>query len=62
MMMLPMAIVGISSSFIDTRIALLILAGMGLLGIVFHKSLITLCVHQFNKRKYILAQGFRESE
>ncbi|MDR1582759.1 MAG: DUF5687 family protein, partial [Prevotellaceae bacterium] len=62
MMFLPMTIVGGLSFFIETYIALLILAGMGTLGIVFHKQLITLCVNQFNKRKYILAQGFRESE
>jgi hypothetical protein len=62
MMFLPMALVGGLSFFIETYIILLILAGIGLLGIIFHKQLITLCINQFNKRKYILAQGFRESE
>jgi hypothetical protein len=62
MMFLPMAIVGGLSFFIETSVIMAILAGVGLLGVAFHKPLLTLCVNQFNKRKYILAQGFRESE
>jgi hypothetical protein len=62
MMFLPMALIGGLSFFIETYIILLILSGMGLLGIIFHQPLITLCVKQFNKRKYDLAMGFRESE
>jgi hypothetical protein len=62
MIFFPMMLVGGLSFFIKTYIILMILAGIGLLGIIFHKQLITVCINQFNKRKYILAQGFRESE
>jgi hypothetical protein len=62
MMFLPMALVGILSFFLETFVIMAILAGTGLIGIAFRKPLITLCINQFNKRKYALAQGFRESE
>ena len=29
-------------------------------GILLRKQLLTLCVHQFNRRKYALAEGFRQ--
>ncbi|MDR0725424.1 MAG: DUF5687 family protein [Prevotellaceae bacterium] len=62
MMFFPMALVGTLSFFLETFVIMVILACIGLTGIIFHKPLITLCVNQFNKRKYVLAQGFRESE
>jgi hypothetical protein len=62
MLLLPMAIIGLLSLFTETYIILAVLSGIGALGIIFHKQLINLCVNQFNKRKYVLAQGFRESE
>jgi hypothetical protein len=62
MMMLPMVIIGVLSLFMRTDIILAIMAAMGALGIIFHKQLINACVNQFHKRKYALAEGFRESE
>jgi hypothetical protein len=62
MMFLPMALVGILSFFLETFVIMAIIAGTGLIGIIFHKPLVTLCINQFNKRKYALAQGFRETE
>ena len=44
------------------KVALLVLTFLGLLGIVFRKQLITICVKQFNNRKYALAEGFRKTE
>jgi hypothetical protein len=61
-MFFPMMFVGVLSFFMATDLILAMLAGMGLLGIVLHKPLLALCVRQFIKRKYALAQGFRESE
>jgi hypothetical protein len=37
-----------------------ILAVSGVAGILLRKQLLTLCVHQFNRRKYALAEGFRQ--
>jgi hypothetical protein len=61
-MILPMIIVGMLSLFAGIAVALWTLTIIGVLGMIFHKYLITICVNQFNKRKYRLAQGFRESE
>jgi hypothetical protein len=43
-------------------VALWSLAVMGLIGLILRKPLLNLCVKQFNSRKYIIAQGFREVE
>jgi hypothetical protein len=62
MMFFPMIIVGIFALFSKANTALVILAILGVLGLVFQKQLITMCVNQFNKRKYILCEGFRQTE
>ena len=61
-MFLPMLIVYILSVFISLKVALLILTIIGLGGIIFHNKLITICLNTFNRRKYKLTEGFRESE
>jgi len=61
-MFFPMMFVGIFAIFSATNIALLTLSVMGVLGLLFQKQLITMCVNQFNKRKYILCEGFRQAE
>ena len=61
-MFLPMIIVGVISAIASINVALWILTILGVLGIVFRNQLITVCVNQFNRRKYKLAEGFRESE
>jgi hypothetical protein len=61
-MFVPMIIVGVISSFFSMNAALCTLASLGLVGLIFRKQLINLCVNQFNKRKYIMAEGFREGE
>jgi len=43
-------------------VALWALSLIGIVGIVFRKQMLDVCVNQFNKRKYKLAEGFRESE
>jgi len=42
--------------------ALCTLASLGFVGLLLRKQLINLCVNQFNKRKYTMAEGFREGE
>lgn len=62
LMFLPMIMVGVLSSIASMNVALWTLTIFGLLGILFRKQLITLCVTQFNRRKYVMAEGFREGE
>jgi len=54
--------VSVLSTFFSLAAALWTLAGLGFVGIVLRKPLITMCVNQFNRRKYKLAKGFREAE
>lgn len=60
MMFLPMILVIVFSALFSSTIALWILAVSGMAGILLRKQLLTLCVHQFNRRKYALAEGFRQ--
>jgi hypothetical protein len=62
LMFFPMIVVGLFSLFSMTNIALVVLSVLGIVGLVFQKQLITLCVNQFNKRKYALCEGFRQTE
>jgi hypothetical protein len=62
LMFFPMLIMGVLSFFFNLTVALWIVAAAGLLGILLHKRLITICVNQFNKRKYQMAEGFRNNE
>lgn|GEM_PF-116993 len=59
---LPMIIVGTLSTFASMTVALWTISLLGVAGILLRKPLITICVNQFNKRKYALAEGFREGE
>ena len=59
---LPMLIVGVLSTVATLAVALWSLTLLGVIGILLRKPMITICVNQFNKRKYALAEGFREGE
>ena len=61
-MFLPMIIVYSLSALFSLSVALWTLSLLGLAGVIFRNSLITVCVNQFNRRKYKLAEGFREGE
>jgi hypothetical protein len=61
-MFFPMLFVGLFSLFNKTDVALIIFSILGILGLIFHKQLITMCVNQFNRRKYALCEGFRQAE
>lgn len=58
---LPMIVIGIASLFNQTNIGLIIMGSLGLIGFLFREKLIDISVKLFNKRKYIIAQGFRET-
>ena len=59
-MFLPMLLMGVLSALTSLTVALITLTILGLTGILLRNQLITLCVNQFNRRKYKLAEGFRE--
>lgn len=61
-MFVPMILVSTLTLIFSTTTALIILGCLGTLGFIFRNQLLNLCVLQFNKRKYKLAEGFRESE
>jgi hypothetical protein len=61
-MFLPMILVGVIWAIASITVALWSLTILGLIGILLRKQMISICVNQFNKRKYILAEGFREGE
>ena len=61
-MFFPMMWVFAISWLASLAVALWSLAAMGLIGLILRKPLLNLCVKQFNSRKYIIAQGFREVE
>ncbi|MFT3753993.1 MAG: DUF5687 family protein [Paludibacter sp.] len=61
-MFVPMILVWVLSTVASISVALWTLTILGLTGILLRNQLITLCVNQFNHRKYKLAEGFREGE
>jgi len=61
-MFLPMIIVYALSAVLSLSIALWTLSLLGMTGILLRKPIITLCVNQFNRRKYKMGEGFREGE
>lgn len=62
MLLVPILMVWLLSTFFSLTVALLVLSTLGIIGLVFTRPLINLCVKQFQDRKYILAEGFRQSE
>lgn len=62
LMFFPMIVVGVFALFSATNMALIILSILGIVGLLFQKQLITLCVNKFNRRKYALCEGFRQTE
>lgn len=62
LLVIPMALVGIFALFSAINIAFIILAVIGLLGIIFTKQLLEITEKQFLKRKYALCEGFRKKE
>lgn len=58
---LPMIVMGIASALGHTYIGLIIMGSLGLIGFLFREKILDLTVKLFNKRKYIMAAGFRET-
>ncbi len=62
LLVIPMTLIGIFSLFDAKNIALIILALLGLAGIVFWRQLLEITEKQFLRRKYALCEGFRKKE
>ena len=62
LLVIPIALVGLFSLFSATYIALIIIALMGLAGILFKDALLGVIEKQFLRRKYALCTGFRKKE
>lgn len=62
LLLLPIIIVSILSAIFSLNTALYVISVIGLIGIILNKWLMKLCVNQFQARKYILAEGYRQSE
>ena len=62
LLVIPIALVGLFSLFSATYIALIIIALMGLAGILFRDALLGVIEKQFLRRKYALCTGFRKKE
>lgn len=58
----PILCMWILEMFFSFEVTMLILAVVGLVGVAFHRQLIDLCAKQFQRRKHVLAESFRESE
>jgi len=61
-MFVPMILVTVISTLISMAAALWVLTILGFVGILLRQPILSLCVNQFNSRKYKLAEGFREGE
>lgn len=62
MLLLPILLMWLLSAFFGYKVALSVLSALGIAGLIFSRPLISVCVKQFQNRKYILADGFRQSE
>ncbi len=62
MLLVPITLFWLISTFFGLNVAYFTLSSMGLLGIIFTRPLLDVCVKQFQSRKYALAEGFRQSE
>lgn len=57
----PMLTMFLASTFGKPYLGLIIMGSLGLMGFLFREKIMDLTVKLFNKRKYLMAQGFRET-
>ena len=60
LLLLPVVLYAVLSIFMERMPAATILGLLGLAGLLFHKALMQQVVSRFEKRKYKIAEGFRE--
>jgi hypothetical protein len=61
-LLLPLSLILLITRFTTVNTAISMLTAVGLIGIFMQKQLMTVCVNQFNRRKYKMAKGFRINE
>lgn len=61
-MIIPMIVLGTVGTLYSQETAQWVLAAMGVLGLFLTPLFLSLCQRLFQKRKYVMADGFRESE
>ena len=60
LLLLPVLIYALFALFLDRMAAVTILGLLGIAGLLFHKAFMNYAVDRFRRRKYIIAEGFRE--
>jgi xanthosine utilization system XapX-like protein len=60
LLLLPVIIYSLLNIYFDSIAAVSALGILGVIGILFHKPFMNIIVKRFEKRKYIIADGFRE--
>ena len=59
-MLLPIGLYHLFAFFDLPMFGIAVIGVLGLIGLLFSKSIMEILVHQFEKRKYIMAEGFRK--
>jgi len=60
LLLMPVVLYALFTLFLDRIPAVTILGLMGVIGILFHKIWMQKIIERFERRKYIIAEGFRE--
>ena len=60
LLLMPVILYALFTLFLDRIPAVTILGLMGVIGILFHKIWMQKIIERFERRKYIIAEGFRE--
>ena len=60
LLLMPVLLYAMFALFLDRYAAVGLLGLMGVIGILFHKTWMHYVVARFKRRKYIIADGFRE--
>ena len=60
LLLMPVVIYSLLTLFLDRMVAVTILGLLGIAGLLFHKLIMNYVVDRFRRRKYIIAEGFRE--
>jgi hypothetical protein len=60
LLLLPVILYALLTVYLDKIAAVSVLGLLGVIGLLFHKTLMNKAVARFRRRKYIIAEGFRE--
>jgi xanthosine utilization system XapX-like protein len=60
LLLLPVILYALLTVYLDKIAAVSVLGLLGVIGLLFHKTLMNKVVARFRRRKYKIAEGFRE--